>query len=75
MALLSHLHGGVSPGTPFINAYGVWCLTWLTNGLVGVINIGTLFILIALLVKAHPKDLPLMSSKNSPMKPDGAPMD
>lgn len=38
-----------------INAYGVRCLTWLTNGLVGVINIGTLFILIALLVKAHPK--------------------
>lgn len=38
-----------------INAYGVRFITWLTNGLVGVVNVGTLFILITLLVKAHPK--------------------
>lgn len=38
-----------------LNAYGVRFLTWLTNGLVGIINVGTLYILVTLLARAHPK--------------------
>lgn len=38
-----------------INAFSVVIIPYITNSLVGVINIGTLFILITLLVKANPK--------------------
>lgn len=38
-----------------LNSYGVKFLKYMTNGLAAFVNVATLFILITLLVKAHPK--------------------
>lgn len=40
-----------------VNAFAVKTLPYITNSLVGIINIGTLYILITLLVKSNPKQL------------------